>query len=232
MAIAFAASARGVFSSVAKTLAFALPASLARGDVMMALVAHNAADARGTTPAGWAFVVSLGSGADTLDVYTRMVDSKEPSSVVFALATVANEWQGELVVLRGTSPGIVVEASASIPFTGSAIPTVGVTSQQAISLIVSVCTCAGFPSLTVPTGFTFIDGFNTAVVSGRTMLLGYKIAGATGALSFPNIGSEIIVTGGSFSLVLRNQIPVQPAPLVDLVPGNLGLLGKDTRPAR
>lgn len=229
--VTITAHARGAFTSAPKTLTFTTPVVL-KGDVMLIVVARNSADARGATPTGWTFGATLGSGADTLDYYARMVDDNEPTSIVFSLPTVANEWHGELVALRGTSSGIVVEASASATFSGAALATAGVTSQQAISLILVVFVVAGIHSLTLPAGFTSIDNFNTAVVSSRTAMIGYKIAGATGALTFPNGASEDIATGRSFTFVLRDRVPTTPAALVDLVPGNIGLIGKDTRPAR
>ena len=232
MALTLVASARGAFSAAGKTLAIAAPTAAHPGDVLLALVAHGAADGRAATPAGWTLAQSLGAGADVLDVYVHMVGDRDPASVAFALPAAAGEWQAELVALRGTSPGIVVEATATASSAGTTIPTAGVTSQQATSLVLCAWTCAGFKALTVPAGFTAIDSLTTSVVSPRTMMLAYRLAGATGALSFPATSAEDALVGRSFSLVLRDRIPIRPAPLVDLVPGNLGLFGKDTRPPR
>lgn len=233
MAIALIASARATFSSGAKTLTASPPAAAVKGDVLLALLAHNAADTVSSAPSGWTLIDTLGSGADTLHVYAHMVDDAEPTSVVFSLSTVANEWQGELVALRGTSPGIVREASATASFSATtALTTAGVTSQQATSLILVSWTCSGSPVLTLPAGFAAIDSFATAVVGSRSMLIGYKLAGATGALTFSKATAGSNTTGRSFSTVVRDRIPVTPDALVDLVPGNIGLIGKDTRPAR
>jgi hypothetical protein len=224
---------RGAFDSGAKTLTFSVPAIARKGDVLLVLVAHNTADVRGATPSGWAFVTSFGAGADVLDVYSRMVDEGEPSSVSFSLLTVANEWQGELVLIRGASPGTLLEASNSIGFTATtSLTTAIVTSQQAISLILIAWTCSGAPALTLPAGFTSVDSFNTAVVSSRSMLVGYRIAGATGTQIFMAATTIANTTGRSFAMVLRAGPPTKPVGLVDLVPGNIGLIGKDTRPAR
>jgi hypothetical protein len=227
------ASSRGVFSAGAKTLTLTVPALARKGDTLVAFVAHNAADARGTAPAGWALMATLAAGADTLDVYARMISDAEPASVGFSFVTAANECMGELVALRGTAPGIVVEASATTTFTAaSSLATAGVPSQQAINLILVVWTCSGSPGLTLPAGFTAVDNFSTAVVSSRSMLVGYKLAGATGALTFASSNAGASTTGRSFTFAVRDRIPVQPAPLLDVVPGNIGLIGKDTRPAR
>ena len=227
------ANARATFSSSSKTLTFATPTAAAKGDVLLALIAHNAADTVSSAPSGWTLIDTLGSGSDTLDAYVHMVGDAEPTSAVYALATVANEWQGELVALRGTSPGVIKEASATASYSATtSLTTAGVTSQQAINLIMSAWACSGAPVLTLPAGFTAIDSFATAVVASRSMLLGYKLAGATGALTFPAATAGTNTTGRSFTFVLRDRIPVTPDALVDLVPGNIGLIGKDTRPAR
>jgi hypothetical protein len=201
--------------------------------VMSALVARNAADARGAIPAGWTFSATMGSGADTLDLYLRMVDVNEPTSIAFLLSTVANEWQGELIAFRGTSPGVLQETAANATFSATtALSVGGVTSQQAINLVVVVWTCSGAPVLTLPAGFIVIDSISTAVVSARSMLLGYKIAGATGALTFSAATAGTNTTGRSNTFVMRDRAPAAPRALVDLVPGNIGLIGKETRPAR
>ncbi|MEO7731242.1 MAG: hypothetical protein ABIY55_09740, partial [Kofleriaceae bacterium] len=186
----------------------------------------------------WTHVDALGAGADVLDVYARMVDDNEPSSAAFSFATFANECQGELVAIRGTAPGVFREAAASF---ASAATTTLVTaapiSQQAINVILSVWTCAGARALALPAGFTAVDSFSTAIVAPRSMLIGYRLAGATGVITLGNVTvgngtASDATTGRSFSIAIRDRIPVQPAALVDIVPGNIGLIGKDTRRAR
>jgi hypothetical protein len=226
------AASRAVFSSAAKTLTLATPAAQ-KGDVLAILVARNAADTRAPAPAGWTLATSLGAAADVMDVYVRMVDRNEPVSVVLSLPTVGSEWQGELLAIRGTSPGIAVENAASQGFAATTAPTTAsIASQQATSLILAVWTCSGAPALALPSGFASIDNLTTAVVSARSMLIGYQLAGATGLLTFPTATAAINATGRSFTFAVRDRVPIQPPALTDLVPGNLGLIGKDTRPAR
>jgi hypothetical protein len=214
------------------SLTFQAPAA-GKGDVLLALLSHSAVDTVSAAPSGWALVGTLGSGADVLDLYAHMVDGGELASIVFTLASNIDEWQGELVTLTGTSPGVLVEASASATFSATtALTTAGATAQQAIDLILVAWTCSGTPTLTLPAGFTAIDSFSTAVVTSRAMLVGYKLAGATGALTFSSATASVNTTGRSFTLVLRDRSPIAPAALVDLVPGNIGLIGKDTRPTR
>jgi hypothetical protein len=233
MAITIVGAARGVFSASGKTLTMATPAGAAIGDVLLALVGHNAGDAAGAAPAGWTLVALLGSGADTLNLYTRMLDGTELAAVAFSATTVASEWQGELVALRGTSPAVLIEATSSTASSAStSLTTAGVTSQQAISVILAIWTCSGAPALTLPVGFTAVDSFASAVVSSRSMLVGSRIAGATGALALAAATASASTSGRSFVLVLRDRAPLRPAGLVDPVPGNIGLLAKDTRPPR
>jgi hypothetical protein len=236
MGVAFLASVRPAFSAAARTLTLIVPTAAQNGDVLVVLVARNAADTRAAPPTGWTLAVGLGADADVIDAYVRMVDGSEPRSVVLSLPTVTSEWQGEILALRGTSPGILIESASSVGFAATPqLTTAGVTSQQVLSLIVVAWTCAGALGLTPPAGFTAIDSFSTAILSPltpRSMLLGYRRAGATGALTFAPATAGASATGRSFSLVLRDRPPIQPAALVDLVPGNLGLIGKDTRPAR
>lgn len=214
------------------TLTFTTP-QVFLGDVWLALLSHNALDLVSSAPAGWALVSTLGSGADVVDVYAHMVDDGEPTSIVFQLASNSSEWQGELVTLTGTAPGVVIESGGTASFSATtSLTTAGATVQQAVDLILAVWTCTGAPTLTLPAGFTAIDNFNTGVVTSRSMLVGYKLAGATGALSFSAATAGTSTTGRSFTYVLRAGAPVTPAALSDVVPGNLGLFARDTRPPR
>lgn len=216
-------------------LSFAAPTNSLVGDVWLAVLAHNAADTVSAAPAGWTLLVSLGSVADALEVYAHMVDDSEPASIDFTLASTTAEWQGELITLTGTSPGVMLESAASASFSAAtALTTAGATVQQAIDIILVVWTCSGTPTLTLPAGFAAVDSFFTGVVTTRSMLVGYKFAGATGPLTFAAATASSGTTGRSFTLVLRDQVPVTPVAtaLVDVVPGNIGLIAKDTRPPR
>ncbi|MBC7978057.1 MAG: hypothetical protein H7138_24000 [Myxococcales bacterium] len=230
----FVASARGALDVPGSAVVIATPAAARIGDLLVALVSHNAADVRGATPAGWTLGATLGSGADVLDVYARVLDAAEPTSTAFRYRTAASELQGELVVLRGAAPATFLEASATTTFAAtSALPAAGVTSQQAINLLLAVWTCSGaLTTLSSPVGFASIDTFTTSAVSPRSMLIGLRRAGATGALLLPAASASIPTTGRAFTIAIRDRIPVTPGVLVDLVPGNLGLIGRDTRPAR
>lgn len=225
------ASVRGTFSSAARTLTFATPTLAVEGDTLVAVVAFGGADTI-TTPAGWA-VLTTGGAADKFSLFGRTLDDGDPSLIVFPLVAVANEWQAELVVFRGSSPLVIRYAGNVSSFSATtALVTPGVVAQQAIDLVLSAWSCLGNPVLTLPAGFAPIDNFSTGVVSPRSLLVGYRVAGATGALTFPNAAASTSTTGTSFTHALRERAPIQPGALVDIVPGNIGLLGKDTRPTR
>jgi hypothetical protein len=224
-------NARGVFSSAAKTLTFTTPAIARDGDVLVAIVAFNAADSM-ATPSGWTLLVTAGS-PDKFSLFARSLASSDAATFSFPLVSVANEWQAELVVFRGSSPGVIREAGNIVTFTATtSLTTPGAVTLQAISLIMSAWSCSGAPTLTLPAGFTSIDNFSTAVVSSRSLMIGYQVAGATGALSFAAATASVNTTGATITQVMRDRPPITPDALVDLVPGNIGLIGKDTRPAR
>lgn len=230
--ISFVAAARATFSAVAKTLTFARPATAVTGDVLIAFVANNDADAM-PDPAGWTLITIFGSGANQYRGLARMLEATDSPTIVFGLTTVANEWQAELVVLRRTSPGVVFEISATSTFTSAtSLATPGVTVQQAINLLLVSWICSGSPTLTAPAGFTTIDSFTTSVVGARSMLIAFRLTGATGALSLPSATASAATTGRSCVVALRGGIPATPSELFDPVPGNIGLIAKDTRPAR
>jgi hypothetical protein len=224
-------TARGVFNVGARTLVLARPVAAARGDVLLAIFAFNSADSM-TIPSGWTQLVAAGA-PDRFLLLARMLDFGDPESIVFPLLTVASEWQGELVALRGGSPSTLRYAGNLTTFTSTtALATPAVTTQQAIDLVVSVWSCSGAPLLTPPAGFTTIDNFSTAIVLSRSTMVAFKLAGATGGITFPNANASTSTTGAAITQALRDRAPIQAPGLLDLVPGNIGLIGKDTRPAR
>jgi hypothetical protein len=224
-------AARGVLNVGAKTLTFARPVAAARGDVLLAILTFNSADSM-TIPNGWTQLIVAGA-PDRFSLLARMIDFGDPESIVFPLLTVANEWQGEIVALREGSPGTLRYAGNITTFTSTtALATPAVTTQQAIDLVMSVWSCSGAPLLTPPAGFTTIDNFSTAIVSSRSTMVAFKLAGATGGMTFPNANASTSTTGAAITQALRDRAPIQAPGLLDLVPGNIGLIGNDTRPAR
>lgn len=227
-----AASSRAVFSASALTLTMAPPAGAIRGDVLVAIVCRGNSDAAAPAPAGWTLAAGNVGGGIRLDVYTRAMGDNEP--VVFRFTTKANEWQGMMLAIRPSSPAIALEGSAFAAVSAAtSLPVPGVNCQQATNLIVGVWSGSGAPTLTPPSDFTLIDKFATAMASNRSLMIGYRIAGATGPLTFGAAASSSASTsGGTFALVVRDRVPPKPVELFDPVPGNIGLIGKDTRPAR
>ena len=229
--LALVGAARGVLNAAAKTLTFTRPVAAARGDVLLAIFAFHSADSM-NVPSAWTQLVAAGS-PDRFLLLARMIDVGDPASIVFPLLTVANEWQGELVAFRGGSPGILRYAGNITTFTSTtSLATPAVTTQQAIDLVMSVWSCSGAPLLTPPAGFTTIDNFSTAIASSRSTMVAIRLAGATGGITFPNANASTSTTGAVVTQALRDRAPIQAPGLLDLVPGNIGLIGKDTRAAR
>ncbi len=199
-----------------------------KGQVLLAVVVRNGVL---VAPDGWAQIVTaLGTGTVRLDAYARLVDDGEAGSVVFTSAT-AQELQGALMVLRGSAPAVIVESSAHATVTADVTPdSPTISSLQAINIVLGVWSSSGVLELTPPDGFTLIDAFSTSIVSPRSAMFAYRIVGETGAtIALPAAGSDGAATGRSFALVLRDGPPITPPVLFDAVPGNIGLLGKDSR---
>ncbi|MGN6103742.1 MAG: hypothetical protein ACTHU0_01435 [Kofleriaceae bacterium] len=204
-------------------LAFSIPAAARKGDLLLALVVRNQLV---TAPAGWVPVeTGLGAGGLFLDTWARLVDDNEPSSARFS-SVVLQELQGELVVLRGSAPGVVRESAAHGAFTADTTPdTPAVSSEQAINLVLGVWSASGNVALTAPAGWTTIDAFSTGHSSARSVLFAYRALHATGAaIALQPAGAAAASTGRAFALVLRDRAPVVPVELFDPVPGNIGLL--------
>lgn len=202
----------------------------AKGDVLLVVLVREFAI---VPPAGWTQIeTGLGASFLYLDAFARMVDDEEPASALFTGSD--EEIQGALIVLRGGSPALLRESSSHVAFAADATPnTPAIDSAQAIDLALGVWSSIGSVTLTAPDGYSTIDAFSTSVISARSILIAYKVIGATGsAIAQPPASSSGAATGRSFVLVLRDALPATPASLLDLVPGNIGLLGKDIRPAR
>lgn len=228
------ASSRPVYDSVAQTLAYAVPELAAKGDLLLLLALHDPAAAEAPLAAPWVAIAPPASGGiGAVSVYAKLVDDQEPGTVTLTSADNPKEWQGQLLVLRGASPGTLVEASASQAFTTDATPdSPAISAQQSLDQVLLVLFANNAVTLAPPAGFVTIDTYTSAVVGVRTCLFALRQAGASGALTLGSSTASGTVTGRSFAFVLRDRPPMVPRELVDLVPGSIGLVGKDTRPPR
>lgn len=226
-------SARPTYNPALQTLTTMIPASVMKGDVL-ALIAVHAAASSLTVPAGWIDLGSSTAGGLTARRLARMVDSTEDDAIVVTLSAAGDEVQGALVVMRGAgSVPLLVESSAALAFAATLAPgSPAVSSLQAINLVIEVWSASGLLTLAAPSGFTTVDTYGTSLISPRTILVASRRANATGALALGAASSNAAATGSTFAHVLRSGPPMRPAELFDPVPGNIGLLGQDKRPAR
>ncbi|MDQ3295065.1 MAG: hypothetical protein M3619_00585 [Myxococcota bacterium] len=201
-----------------------------KGDLIALLVTRNGAV---VAPSGWTPIeTAYGVAPNFLDVYARVIDDNEPTSIVVTSAS-SQELQGQLFALRGGVPNLLKEASAHAAFVADATPDAPASSsKQAINLGLVVWCGEAALALTAPAGFTAVDSYTSAVVSARSFLAAYKVVGATGAFAPASATSAGALTGRAFTLVLRDRAPLVPSVLVDSVPGNIGFIGKDVRIGR
>lgn len=227
------ATSRPTFSPGLATLTFTVPTQAKKGDLLLALIVSDATEATFTTPVGWAVLDDVGASEAKLATLARLVDDAEPSSVVVALTGATKERQGQLLVLRGGSPNVVLEAAASSTFSASSSPPAPTAAAaQAINLAIAVWSSSGSPALTVPLdgngfpedGYSTIDNYATALATARSVLFAYRQVGATGDHTPPEADASVAATGRAWTKILRDRPPYRPGELVDPVPGNLGLL--------
>ncbi len=198
--------------------------------MLIAILLHLPADGF-TLPDGWVAVGNDGASLATAHYIAKMVDEVATPDIAVSLLAVAGEWQGQLIVLRGSSAlALLKEASSTTTFAADATPnTPAATCLQAINLLLVTWSADGALTLTEPDGFVEVDSYSTALVAARTSMVAVKVANATGTLVLPAAAANTIATGRSFLIVLRDTLPAEPATIYDAVPGNIGLLGKDTR---
>ena len=225
------ANVRPTFNAGAKTLTFELPDAATKGRLLLLVVAFDPADDFAAL-ADWT-VLDTYAGTSKVVLLSRMVDDNEPKDVELALTTAAKDWLGQLLVYEPGSPNVVLEASAGGDFAADATPPAPlVACQQALNLDVRVWSVDGAVGMTAPAGMTAIDSSSSAAAAARSLLIASVTAGASGNLAAKDAAGDGVATGSGVSYVLRDRAPITPELLVDTVPGNIGLVGKDPRPAR
>jgi hypothetical protein len=224
-------SVRPVFANVAKTLTFTLPASATPGRLMLLVFAYDAADSFAAL-ADWTQVVAY-DGTDKVRVLAKSVGDNEDDTVQLALTLAAKDWLGQLLVFENGQPVVVLEASAGTNYAADATPpTPLVACNQAIDLEVRVWSALGALNLTPPAGMEALDAYSSAIATARSFLIAVQVANASGNLAAKDAASSGAATGSGVSMVLRDRPPATPAVLYDPVPGNIGFVGRDTRPPR
>lgn len=219
------ASSRPTWSPGTAKITFAVPAAAKNGDLLAILLASEFAEPTFATPAGWSVVDDVGASDAKLALLAKLVDDGEPTSVVVSVTGATKERQGQLVVLRGTSPPALLEAAATGTFAATTTPATPASSaQQAINVGLVAYSSTGAVTLSPPAGFTAIDAYSSALASSRSFAVAWKRIGATGAFA-PGAASSVgAATGRAWTKVLRDRAPHLPATLADPLGGNIGLL--------
>ena len=229
----FAESVRPTFDPAEKLMTFARPDAATKGDILYLVLVHPSADIA-TPPAGWTALASSGDASSTATTFVRQVQDQEASSIVVSLSAASGEWHGALVLLTGGGlTDLIEEARADAAFAAvTALPGAAVACLQAIDLVIAIWTTSSAEVPAPPAGYSSIDGYASSLVAARATLFTYARANATGNVS-PGNATVVAAAGGrAFSLLLRDAFPIIPVELVDLVPGNIGLIGVDNRPPR
>lgn len=199
------------------------------GDLLVVVIAHGT-DV--VPPAGWIGLVTDTAGTRKFDAYAHTAADDDPDEFVFTSAS--DELQGALLVTSEANPAHVLEASAVANFAGDTTPpTPAATTIEAVHMLIAVWSTAGARAITAPTGYEMVDTYTDDLIAERTFAIAGRRANVVGAaIAQPDAASDPAGTGSALLLVLRDRFPVTPAELVDLVPGNIGLTGRDTRPPR
>lgn len=227
----FVENVEPTFDPAEKTLWFAMPVSATKGQTLYLVLVHPSADTP-TPPSGWTSLASSGDATSTATTFVRQVQAQEASSITLALSAASGEWHGALMLFSGGGlTDAIEEARADAAFSSATTePAPAVTCLQAVDLEFAIFTAQGTEVPAPPAGFTSIDGYTSSLVSARATLFAYAVANATGSISPGNATTIAAVSGHAFTLLLRDALPIQPLELVDLVPGNIGLIGVDNRP--
>lgn len=226
-------SVRPTFDPAEKEMQFALPSSATKGQLLYLVLVHPSADTP-TPPDGWTSLASSGNSTSTATTFVREVQDEETSSFIVALSAASGEWHGSLILFSGGAlTDLIEEQRAGAGFTAvTSLPGAPIACLQAVDLVLEIWTTGGTEVPTPPAGYASIDGYTSSLVAARATLLSYARANATGTVTPGAATTVAAATGRTFTLLLRDALPIIPVELVDLMPGNLGLLGVDNRPAR
>lgn len=199
------------------------------GQLLIVVIAHGT---NVTPPAGWTTLVADAGGTRKFDAYAHAAADDDPDAFVFTSAS--DQLQGALLVATEGNPATLLETSATADFAADATPpTPALTTIEAVHLVLAAWSEVGARAITAPPGYGIIDRYTDNLIAERTFAIAGRRADVVGAaIAQPDAASAPAGTGTALLLVLRDRFPVTPAELVDLVPGNLGLTGRDNRPPR
>ncbi len=216
---------RPVYSLAPNKLTFTVPATAQVEDILFAMLVHKVGEGF-TLPTGWtSFGAEEGVTNAAINYIARVRSLGDPDTLAVALLAVTDEWQGQLVVIRGGAIGTLRETSGSQAFAADATPdSPSLLNHQPMNLALCAISVATNVDLGAPAGFTALDEYNTAVVSSRSLLVAWKQTKSHQNYNTGTGTANPAATGRTFVFLARERPPLTPAVLEDPVPGNIGLL--------
>lgn len=213
------------------SITFEIP-RVPKGTQLLALVVRNEVV---NAPDGWTKVPELdgiGAAGLFLDGWARMVDDDdlrgedEPLATVTFFSEAPQELQGRLYADDNTATSYMVERVAHALVNADATPGFpALLCQQAVNRVIAIASGAGAIAFTPPAGFAVDDQYTSSEFAERTIMFASKTAKATGTIAPGDGASAPAVTGRTWAIVLRNNPPIIPGELADVVPGHVGLIG-------
>lgn len=209
----------------------ARPAAAIAGTTLVAIVVGDAAIDQ--APAGWTLVDSVLAGGMRWTLYRRtLVVTDVATEWAWTFAAGATDPAGVLLVYDDVSPGTVIGAvAAAVSGAGNKHDAPSV--AAASSTYEEICLWyseddLGFPI--VPAGM--VELVNIALPSGDEDFLVARMAPLDVVPTLPVRQAETggVTTCSMLSVVIRDGLPITPAELADLVPGNIGLAPALPRP--
>lgn len=228
-------AAQPVFDAGAEQLEYSPPEDRAHGDLLVAVIVSDPAEATFTTPDGWSVMLAtVGATNAVIAVIGKVLEEQadlEAESFIVEVPGGTKERMGFMFGLRGGMPSLALESSANAVFTATMTATPAPADcQQAINLALVLWSWSGAAAITLDAAYDELAAYQSSVLQSRSLAVGLRVVNDTGlaiALEAGTFGAN--QTGRSFSLIFRDRRPVVPTVLVDPVPGNIGLVGKDLR---
>ncbi|TFW10301.1 hypothetical protein E4K72_01685 [Oxalobacteraceae bacterium OM1] len=201
--VGFRASSQA--SAQSGTLAIAVPAGTASGDVMVASIAVRPSTAAVTAPSGWTLVRQVVQGSNsalTLQTYYRVVSGTEPASYTWT-ASGGTAASGGIISLTGADTSFPVDAENGQATASSTTHTApSLTTTQANSLLITSHAIAAVDTWTPPTGMTeSVDTASSAGLAIQMNTVGVATVSTTGTKTAT--ASPTANVGATQSIVIK-----------------------------
>ena len=227
MGLTYLGDSRPVFEPAGPRMVYTIPSfvPLEVGDLLLViLVSDETENNAGIAAAGWTLIAADAGTSAHVRVWAHHAGPAEPTSVDVLLGTTTLERVGVMLHFRGggSIPG-VLEAGSFADFAATTTPPIPATISQQANIQFALVTIETSAAIVGFTGWATADTYVSAVLSTRRLVVLYRlvrtgvIAGATGL-----VGPA--ASGFAWTAILPARAPFEPGGLVDLVPGNIGLI--------